>query len=86
MGVGVAVVLVPDRGGIARIGFEEKLRHRIEPSGRLRADGTDLLGRCLIDRKLEFDDGAAFAALEIVAGHQSRSAAMQSAQTPQMAR
>ena len=84
--MGVAVVLVPDGGDIARVGFEEELRHRIEPSGRLGADRAGLLGRCLVDREFDFDDGAALATLEVVPGHQSPSVAMHSTQTPQIAK
>jgi hypothetical protein len=67
--VGVPIVLVPHRSHIPRVCFEEQLRHRVEPFGRLLADGARLIDRRLIEWQLDFDDGAAAAALKIVAGH-----------------
>lgn len=82
----IAVVLVPDRGHIPRIGFEQQLRHRIETFRRLGANGADLLVRSLLDRELDFDDRSAIGALEIVSGHQSFSLALHMPHKPQMAR
>lgn len=86
MRVGIAVVLVPDWGHVARIGFEEQLWHGVQPLGWLRANRADLVVRRLIGWQLDFDDRPAVTTLKIVAGHQSASAPPHSAQTPQTAR
>ena len=49
MRVRVPVMLVPHGCHIARIWFEEQLRHGVQPFGRLLADGTSSIGRRLIE-------------------------------------
>jgi hypothetical protein len=44
VGVGVAVVLVPDGADILWIGFEEESGHRVDTAARMRADGAGSRG------------------------------------------
>ena len=86
MCVSVSVVLVPNRGDIARVGFEEEFRHRVEPGGWLLANGADLLDRCLVEGEFYFDHGATVAALKVVARHQVRLGSAHWEHRPQIAR
>lgn len=69
VGVGVSVVLVPDRGDIPRIGFEEELWHRISARRTLTAHQTSLLDGRVRHWQLDFIDRVARSALEIVTWH-----------------
>ena len=84
--MGVPIMLMPHGSHIARVCFEKQFRHGKEPFGRLLANRAGLFDRRLIDWQLDFDDGAAVAALKIVPRHQSSPDSSQLAQTPQMAR
>lgn len=86
MRMSVAIVLMPDGGDIARVGFEEQLRHCIQPFGRLLANEADLIGRRLIERQLDFHDGPTIAALKVIPRHHSFPESSHPTQTPQIAR
>jgi hypothetical protein len=67
--VGIPVVLVPNRGDITRVGFEEEFWHRVHAHRTFSTDHACLFDRRVSHRQLAFVDRPTRSALKIVTRH-----------------